>query len=419
MQTQIKIYHINYFKTIITYLNYNITILQNYFTINLFYITLIGIFVSQNRIYNQKIMYTEILRIIEGGLSKDTKKVLNYSKMLANKLDGDGDQKLAKLILKTLEKGPATTLTMDELLTTPVDQESRLSIVDVDIPAKEKNKIVLPKLVENKINDFVSLVNHQNELIRSGIETSNTLLLFGKPGVGKTSVARYISESTGLPLVIARFDAIVSSLLGNTAKNIRKIFEFAENKPCILFLDEFDAIAKARDDQYELGELKRVINSLLQNIDVFSKNNILIAATNHPEILDKAIWRRFNTVIEIGAPRENEIEELIKNFVDDFKTDFINDDKRKDRLVKLLEGRTPSDIKSIINNAKAHTIIQNKGMLSYEEILIELYEFNNNGNITIEKLVEFLNENGVPQATIADRMKISLRQVRNFLNKQA
>lgn len=364
-------------------------------------------------------MHTEILRIIEGGLNKDTKKVLNYSKMLAEKLGDDGDQKLAKLILKTIDKGPATTVTMDELLTTPVDQESRLSIVDVEVPSKERNLIVLPNLVENKIDDFISLVKHQNELIKNGVETSNTLLLFGKPGVGKTSVARYISESTGLPLVIARFDAIVSSLLGNTAKNIRKIFEFAENKPCILFLDEFDAIAKARDDQYELGELKRVINSLLQNIDVFAKNNILIAATNHPEILDKAIWRRFNTIIEIGSPQENEIEELIKNFVDDFKTDFMNDEKRKDRLVKLFEGKTPSDIKAVINNAKAHTIIHSSQTLSYEDVIIELYEFNNNGNITIEKLVEFLNENGVPQATIAEHMKVSLRQIRNYLNKQA
>ena len=134
-------------------------------------------------------MHTEILRIIEGGLNKDTKKVLNYSKMLAEKLGDDGDQKLAKLILKTIDKGPATTVTMDELLTTPVDQESRLSIVDVEVPSKERNLIVLPNLVENKIDDFISLVKHQNELIKNGVETSNTLLLFGKPGVGKTSVA--------------------------------------------------------------------------------------------------------------------------------------------------------------------------------------------------------------------------------------
>lgn len=364
-------------------------------------------------------MHTEILRIIEGGLAKDSKKVYNYAKMLAEKLGQEGDSKMAKMILRAIESGHPTSVTMDELLTTPVDQESRLSIVDVEMPGTEAMPIVLPKLVDNKVNDFISVVKHQKELIKSGIEVSNSLLLYGKPGCGKTTIAKYISEKTGLPLVIARFDAVVSSLLGNTAKNIRKIFEFADNKPCILFLDEFDAIAKARDDQYELGELKRVINSLLQNIDSFATHNILIAATNHPELLDKAVWRRFNTVIEIGTPQENEIVDLLKVFVEGFHANFMIDEKKQDRIIKLLEGKTPSDIKNIVNNAKAHAIINGNGEMRYEDILIEIFEFNHHGEMVIDKLVEFLNDNGIPQTSIAERMKVSLRQIRNLLNKQS
>jgi len=364
-------------------------------------------------------MYTEILRIIEGGLAKDTKKVYNYSKLLADKVGKDGDDRMSKMILKAIEARSATTVTMDELLTTPVDQESRLGIVDVIVPSKENIPIVLPKLIDNKIADFINVLKHQSQLMQKGVEMSNSLLLYGNPGCGKTTVAKYISEQTGLPLVIARFDAIVSSLLGNTAKNIRKIFEFADNKPCILFLDEFDAIAKARDDQYELGELKRVINSLLQNIDSFAKHNILIAATNHSELLDKAIWRRFNTVIEIGLPQEAEIIELIKTFTSDFKTEFNTDEKRLDRLAKLFTEKSPSDIRTIINNAKAQTVINDRDALHYEDVLVELFEFNHHGNLTVEKLVEFLNDNGIPQAAIADRMNVSIRQIRNYLNKQS
>jgi SpoVK/Ycf46/Vps4 family AAA+-type ATPase len=366
-------------------------------------------------------MYTEILRIVESGLLKDTKKVYNYAKLLADKLDKDGNDRMSKMILKVIDSKKATTVTMDELLTTPVDQESRLSIVDVNIPyANDDIPIVLPKLIDNKIADFINVVKHQSQLAQKGVEMPNSLLLYGNPGCGKTTIAKYISEQTGLPLVIARFDAIVSSLLGNTAKNIRKIFDFADNKPCILFLDEFDAIAKARDDQYELGELKRVINSLLQNIDSFAKQNILIAATNHPELLDKAIWRRFNTVIGIGLPREDEIVKLIKTFTNDFDTDFNTDDKKLDKLAKLFVEKSPSDIKTIINNAKARTIINDRNTLQYEDVLIELFEFNNHSiNLTIEKLVEYLNENGVAQSVIAERMNVSLRQIRNYLNKQS
>ncbi len=364
-------------------------------------------------------MYTEILRIIEGGLAKDPGKVYSYSKILAGKLEKDGDDRLSKMINRVIDKGPANTVTMDELLTTPVDHESRLSIVDVEIPSKEKTPIVLAPMVENKINDFIGAVKHQNALMSLGIETSNTLLLYGKPGCGKTTVAKYISEQTDLPLIVARFDAIVSSLLGNTAKNIRKIFDFADNKPCILFLDEFDAIAKARDDQHELGELKRVINSLLQNIDSFSNNNILIAATNHPELLDKAIWRRFNHVIEIGLPQDNEISTLIKEFVGDFLNDFSEDKKKHEKLVKLLESKSPSDIKAIINNAKTQSVIHGNNTLKYEDLLFEIFEFNNHGALSFEKMIEFLNENGMPQASIADKMKLSLRQIRNYLNKQS
>jgi SpoVK/Ycf46/Vps4 family AAA+-type ATPase len=324
------------------------------------------------------------------------------------------------MITKIVEKkGPASTVTMDELLTTPVDNESRISIVDVEAPSKHRLPIVFTPHMENKISDFISAVNNQSKLIGYGIETSNTLLLYGKPGSGKTSMARYISEQTGLPLVVARFDAIVSSLLGNTAKNIRKIFDFANDKPCILFLDEFDAIAKARDDKQELGELKRVINSLLQNMDSFSSNNILIAATNHPELLDKAIWRRFNHVIEVGLPEENEILALVKEFINKFDNDFGDDKKRQERLSKLFAGKSPSDIKTIINNAKTQAIIHGTGVLTYDDLLFEIFQFDNHGTYSYEKIFEFLNENGIPQAAIADKMNVSLRQVRNYLNKQS
>jgi AAA+ superfamily predicted ATPase len=124
-------------------------------------------------------------------------------------------------------------------------------------------------------------------------------------------------------------------------------------------------------------------------------------------------------VIEIGLPQEEEIIKLIKTFTNDFSTEFNTDDKRLDKLSRLFAEKSPSDIKTVINNAKAQTVINNRDTLQYEDVLIELFEFSNRGNLTIEKLVEFLNDNGVPQSAIAERMNVSIRQIRNYLNKQS
>lgn len=367
-------------------------------------------------------MYTEILRIIEGGLSKDAQKVYNYSKMLADKMQRDGESKMAKMIKDSLEKRYTAMLSLDELSSTPVDAESRMSIVDVYYPTDSEIKPILSELATRKVDDFIEMIKHQGELYQNGVDFSNTLMLYGAPGCGKSTVAKYIAQQLGLPLVITRLDALVSSLLGSTAKNIRKVFDFADSRPCILFLDEFDAIAKARDDQHELGELKRVINSLLQNIDSLSSNSVLIAATNHEELLDRAIWRRFHTILEIGLPGEDEIKEMINFFIGDFKTTLPEDDyKKMTKLIKAFSYKgdlSPADIQTIVNNAKVQAVIKSDSILSTEELLVQLYNFKNHYVGDAEGLVKYLNENGISQQLISDRLGISIRQIKNILNNK-
>src|SRR5438477_8302827 len=119
------------------------------------------------------------------------------------------------------------------------------------------------------------------------------MLIHGPPGTGKTQTARWITGQLSLPLLTVRCDTLVSSLLGQTSKNLRRVFEHAVQRPCVLFLDEFDALASARGNERDVGELQRVVISLLQNVDALPDNTILIAATNHEQLLDPAVWRRF------------------------------------------------------------------------------------------------------------------------------
>ena len=139
--------------------------------------------------------------------------------------------------------------------------------------------------------------------------------MFGDPGTGKSLLASHIAAQLDRPLYIARLDALISSRLGETAKNVRSIFDFIPVRNAVLFLDEMDAIAKLRDDRQELGELKRVVNAVIQGLDTLTNDVIVIGATNHPHLLDPAIFRRFPYKLELGPPSEDTRAEMWRTFL--------------------------------------------------------------------------------------------------------
>lgn len=359
-------------------------------------------------------MNTEVIKIIEGGLKGDKEKVINYAKVLSQNLQKNGDVRFAKRINNVLGKNNGL-VGLDSLANKPIDQESRLDIVDIIMPHEQNNKLYFNTFINKEIEDFINSYEKQDELKRIGIESTNSLLMYGPPGCGKTSLARYISYKTELPLVTARLDVLLSSLLGSTAKNIRKIFEYSSKRPCILFLDEFDAIAKLRDDKNELGELKRIVNSLLQNIDEFSQNSILIAATNHHEALDSAIWRRFTKVIELEKPEEQVIFKLVKNILNDIDIKVNINDKKWVNICRVFNGLSPSDIKTILNSAVRKAILNSKNEIKLANIVYEVYIFKNHSIKDETDLINFLNYNGVNQKEIFEFLNISMRKIRDNL----
>lgn len=364
--------------------------------------------------YKDNNMYTEIIKIIEGGIVGDKEKVFNYAKVLASNIEKNGDAKFSKRILDVLNNKKGKLSTLDSLSAKPVDIESRSDMVELSYPQICSEQIILEKYIKTEIDNFVYCYQNRDEIIKSGLEISNSLLLYGPPGCGKTTVAQHISKLTDLPLVTARLDALVSSLLGSTAKNIRKIFDYASKSDCILFLDEFDVIAKLRDDKNELGELKRVVNSLIQNIDNFSSSSILIAATNHHDLLDPAIWRRFSKIIQLDKPQEIEIEQLLKLYLNNYTETIWESQKRVEQLKNILSGFSHADIKTIVQNCIRRAIIEKRHSVNYFDIVHEVYFYSHHNIKNENDFIEFLLKNSVTHKEIHENFGFPLRKIQSI-----
>lgn len=288
----------------------------------------------------------ELFRIVNGALRLDIDKVRNYTAFLAEKLEKSGDKASAVRLRKMLEENdvqlrPAGTTFAKTL---PVDSESRFPLVErVNLKAISEPPVLLSQEQWDVLNEFLSVTRSHAQVDEQAVSTSLSLLMYGPPGTGKSRLARHIAQELSLDLYIARLDGLISSFLGSTSKNIRALFDFASKTPCILFLDEFDAIAKLRGDSQELGELKRVVNSFIQNLDTLGTQSIVIAATNHHELLDSAIWRRFSYRLALDYPPADLRQKMWEQFVRPLE--FTP--REMELLTDLSEGFTGSDIQEV------------------------------------------------------------------------
>jgi len=192
----------------------------------------------------------------------------------------------------------------------PMDGETRVDILRVEDPPRLDGPLVVPSTLSKSLERIVAERRASSRLAKAGLAPAKSVLFLGPPGVGKTMAARHIALQIQVPLLVVDLAALISSLLGRTGNNLKQAFAFAQHRPCVLLLDEIDAIGKRRSDDSDIGELKRLVTVLLQELDLWSGKNLLIAATNHPELLDRALYRRFDETIRFPLPSANELEVL-------------------------------------------------------------------------------------------------------------
>lgn len=194
----------------------------------------------------------------------------------------------------------------------PSDAEGLHRLVNVDAVPIADDLVVDDRLAA-QLHEIVAERDRADELTRAGVSVSRTVLFSGPPGVGKTLASRWIAQRLELPLVTLDLASVVSSYLGSSGRNIRSVLDFAKSGPCVLLLDEFDAVGKRRDDDTDIGELKRIVNVILVELDRWPETSLLVAATNHPQLLDEAIDRRFDRVIDFSLPSHHERSALLTN----------------------------------------------------------------------------------------------------------
>lgn len=307
-----------------------------------------------------------VVKLVKAGVTGDREAARIAAEALAAEERAKRHCGVAERISYALASEPKPRVTGTAVRNSPSAREATVGI-QRRYPDRPIETMYLTKENRESCNMFIE-EQRRADLLRSyGIDPRHRLLLVGPPGNGKTTLAEVIASELVLPLFVVRYDAIITSYLGETAQRLRRLFDYVRTEPCVLFFDEFDAVGKERGDIHESGEIKRVVSNLLLQLDDLPSYCVFVAATNHPELLDRASWRRFELKLNMEKPNARQMSEYISLRLKEFD---IPPDVDIKQILNLVKPDSFSDAEGFCNNVRRRYIL-NQGRTSLTRLVKE------------------------------------------------
>lgn len=311
-----------------------------------------------------------LFKSIEGEKNDDIVKV---AEKIIEDENVKGHTKLAERLKGILQKNISTQETFNKELRTllpngafiPTDKRNNIPLATAINQHDLRHEMILPEEIENKIKRIESEFSARERLAAFGLKPKKKILLYGNPGCGKSMSAERIAWTIGLPFLKVRLDAIISSYLGESASNLKKLFDSLNGYPCVLLLDEFDYIAKTRGNGQDVGEMHRIVNILLNLLEDYDAPGILIATTNIEGSIDKAIFRRFDDIIEIPKPGKEEIVRLLKSTL---STIEIDKKVKLEIIAEKLKSFSAALIVKVAQDAAKFSVIEGRKIVSQADL---------------------------------------------------